>query len=134
MRHALKPLLGEGLFISDGAAWAACRRIVAPTVHVSRLPSFAPIMVEAAAERTPPGPRICAGAAFGLTQAILCLAVLAQRARLRLAPGAVVEPVCRLTLRPGDALPMLVESRVPGPSVKAEVGQHPPLVEAGEND
>jgi cytochrome P450 len=80
------------------------------------------------------GPRICAGAAFGLTEAVLCLAVLAQRARLRLAPGAVVEPVCRLTLRPGDALPMLVESRVPRPSVKAEVGQHPPLVEAGEND
>ena len=35
----------------------------------------------------------------------------AQRARLRLAPGAVVEPVCRLTLRPGQTLPMLVEHR-----------------------
>jgi len=57
------------------------------------------------------GPRVCAGQAFGLTEAILCLATLAQRARLRLAPGAVVEPVCRLTLRPGDALPMLVEPR-----------------------
>lgn len=55
------------------------------------------------------GPRICAGAAFGLTEAILCLATLAQRVRLRLAPGAAVEPVCRLTLRPGDRLPMLVE-------------------------
>lgn len=55
------------------------------------------------------GPRICAGAAFGLTEAILCLATLAQRARLRLAPGAVVAPVCRLTLRPGDDLRMLVE-------------------------
>ncbi len=57
------------------------------------------------------GPRVCAGQAFGLTEAILCLATLAQRARLRLAPGAVVEPVCRLTLRPGDTLPMLVEGR-----------------------
>ena len=57
------------------------------------------------------GPRVCAGQAFGLTEAILCLATLAQRARLRLAPGAVVEPVCRLTLRPGDTLPMLVEPR-----------------------
>jgi len=55
------------------------------------------------------GPRVCAGQAFGLTEAILCLATLAQRARLRLAPGAAVEPVCRLTLRPGDTLPMLVE-------------------------
>ena len=58
------------------------------------------------------GPRVCAGQAFGLTEAILCLATLAQRARLRLAPGAVVEPICRLTLRPGDTLPMLVEPRV----------------------
>ncbi len=57
------------------------------------------------------GPRICAGAAFGLTEAILCLATLAQRVRLRLAPGAVVAPVCRLTLRPGDDLRMFVESR-----------------------
>jgi cytochrome P450 len=57
------------------------------------------------------GPRVCAGQAFGLTEAILCLATLAQRARLRLAPGAAVAPVCRLTLRPGDSLPMLVEAR-----------------------
>ena len=57
------------------------------------------------------GPRVCAGQAFGLTEAILCLATLAQRARLRLAPGAVVTPICRLTLRPGDSLPMLVEPR-----------------------
>ncbi len=80
------------------------------------------------------GPRICAGAAFGLTEAILCIAVLAQRAKLRLAPDTVVEPVCRLTLRPGDALPMLVEARVGGSSVKSEVGQHPPLVEPRDND
>jgi cytochrome P450 len=57
------------------------------------------------------GPRVCAGAAFGQTEAILCLATLAQRVRLRLVAGTVVEPVCRLTLRPGDALPMLVSSR-----------------------
>jgi cytochrome P450 len=57
------------------------------------------------------GPRICAGAAFGLTEAILCIATLAQRARLRLAPDAVVTPVCRLTLRPGDDLRMFVERR-----------------------
>jgi cytochrome P450 len=57
------------------------------------------------------GPRICAGAAFGLTEAILCIATLAQRARLRLAPDAVVTPVCRLTLRPGDDLRMFIECR-----------------------
>jgi cytochrome P450 len=58
------------------------------------------------------GPRVCAGAAFGLTEAILCLATVAQRVRLRLVPGTVVEPVCRLTLRPGERLPMLIERRV----------------------
>jgi cytochrome P450 len=57
------------------------------------------------------GPRTCAGAAFGLTEAILCIAALAQQVRLRLAPGVAVAPVCRLTLRPGDDLRMLVEHR-----------------------
>jgi cytochrome P450 len=57
------------------------------------------------------GPRICAGAAFGLTEAILCIATLAQRVRLCLASDAVVTPVCRLTLRPGDDLRMFVERR-----------------------
>ena len=57
------------------------------------------------------GPRVCAGQAFGLTEAVLCLATLAQRVRLHLAPNAAVEPICRLTLRPGDTLPMLVEHR-----------------------
>src|SRR5205823_5903428 len=41
------------------------------------------------------GPRVCAGQAFGLTEAILCLAALAQRVKLRLAPEAEVAPVCR---------------------------------------
>jgi len=50
MRHALEPLLGDGLFISDGETWRKRRRIVAPIVHVSQLAKFAPVMVEAAAE------------------------------------------------------------------------------------
>lgn len=57
------------------------------------------------------GPRVCAGQAFGLTEAILCVATLAQAVRLRLKPGERVEPVCRLTLRPGNRLPMSIESR-----------------------
>lgn len=59
------------------------------------------------------GPRVCTGAAFGLTEAILCLATLAQGFRLRLRPGWKVMPVCRLTLRPGDSLPMRLEPRKP---------------------
>jgi len=61
------------------------------------------------------GPRVCAGLTFGLTEAILCLATLAQSFTLRLKPGTVVEPVCRLTLRPGDALPMSVHRRARQP-------------------
>ncbi|MDQ1079312.1 cytochrome P450 [Pseudoroseomonas cervicalis] len=57
------------------------------------------------------GPRVCTGAAFGLTEAVLCLATLARAVTPRLAPGAVVYPVCRLTLRPGETLPMLLERR-----------------------
>jgi cytochrome P450 len=60
------------------------------------------------------GPRICAGATFGLTEAILCLATLAQKFTLRLKPGYPVKPVCRLTLRPQGGLPMTVHPRIPG--------------------
>jgi cytochrome P450 len=57
------------------------------------------------------GPRVCAGLTFALTEAILCLATLAQEFTLTLKPGAIVEPVCRLTLRPGESLPMTLHLR-----------------------
>ncbi|ADZ70380.1 cytochrome P450 [Polymorphum gilvum] len=57
------------------------------------------------------GPRICAGLQFGLTESILSLAILARAFDLRLKPGADIQPVCRLTLRPGDALPMTLHPR-----------------------
>jgi cytochrome P450 len=57
------------------------------------------------------GPRICAGLAFGLTEAILCLATLAQRFTLDLEPGHVVAPVCQVSLRPGETLPMRLHRR-----------------------
>jgi cytochrome P450 len=68
------------------------------------------------------GPRICAGMAFGQTEAILCIAILAQAFRLRLKPGHKVMPICRMTLRPGDRLPMTVAPRgfaVAPPSIPA---------------
>ena len=57
------------------------------------------------------GPRVCVGQSFALTETILCIATLAQHFRLRLRPGYVVEPVCRLTLRPDGGLPMTIEPR-----------------------
>ncbi|WP_205910776.1 cytochrome P450 [Paroceanicella profunda] len=73
------------------------------------------------------GPRICPGLTFGLTEAILCLATLAQAFELDLAEGHVVRTQCRLTLRPGDTLPMLLRPRAAGAPASA-AGQ--PLTEA----
>src|ERR1700676_5142916 len=79
MRHALSPLLGDGLFISDGDLWKQRRRIVAPIIHASRMPLFAPTMVEAAAETAsrwgglPPGTPIDALREMAtLTAEIIC--------------------------------------------------------------
>jgi cytochrome P450 len=50
MRHALEPLLGDGLFVSDGLVWKERRRAVAPVTHVSRLAELTPVMSDVAAE------------------------------------------------------------------------------------
>ena len=49
---------------------------------------------------------------FAMAEAILCLSALAQRFVLDLDPDHRVEPVCRLTLRPGDRLPMRITKRL----------------------
>jgi cytochrome P450 len=60
------------------------------------------------------GPRICIGAAFAMTEALIILAMIAQRYRLRLVPGHPVEPVGLITLRPRHGLRMILERRSPG--------------------
>lgn len=50
MRHALEPLLGDGLFISDGLVWRERRRAVAPVTHVSRMAELTPVMSDVAGE------------------------------------------------------------------------------------
>ncbi len=57
------------------------------------------------------GHRVCLGQRFGLTEAVLCLAMLARRFELDLSPGHEVEVSCRLTLRPEGGLPMMMKSR-----------------------
>ena len=57
------------------------------------------------------GQRICIGAAFAMTEAILILAMVAQRYRLRLKAGHPIEPRGLITLRPRHGLPMTVERR-----------------------
>jgi cytochrome P450 len=58
------------------------------------------------------GQRICIGAAFAMTEAILILATIAQRYRLRLNPRHPIEPQGLITLRPRYGLRMYLERRV----------------------
>ena len=58
------------------------------------------------------GPRICIGAAFAMTEAMLILATIAQRYRLRLNPDYPVEPQGLRTLRPRYGLRMFLERRI----------------------
>lgn len=46
MRRALEPLLGDGLFISDGETWQRRRPLVADIVHKVHLPLFGPAMTD----------------------------------------------------------------------------------------
>jgi cytochrome P450 len=57
------------------------------------------------------GQRICIGAAFAMTEAILILATIAQRYRLRLKPGHPIEPQGLITLRPRHGMPMTLQRR-----------------------
>jgi cytochrome P450 len=75
-----------------------------PDRFATELPRFAYIPFGA-------GQRICIGAAFAMTEAILILAMLAQRYRLRLKAGHPIEPRGLITLRPRHGLPMTVERR-----------------------
>ncbi len=58
------------------------------------------------------GPRVCIGASFSLQEAVIVLAKVVRAMRLDLAPGHVVAPVHRVTLRPAGGLPMRITPRV----------------------
>ena len=57
------------------------------------------------------GPRICIGMAFAMAEAVLILATIAQRYRLRLKKGHPVEPQGLITLRPRYGMRMHLERR-----------------------
>jgi len=57
------------------------------------------------------GPRACIGAGFAIQEAVLVLATVAQRFRLRRAPGPDPIPVGVVLIRPRDGLPMRLERR-----------------------
>jgi cytochrome P450 len=57
------------------------------------------------------GPRVCIGNGFAMAEAQVILATLAQRYRLKPAPGCEVEPIGLLTLRPEHGIRMSVTKR-----------------------
>jgi cytochrome P450 len=57
------------------------------------------------------GPRTCIGSRFGMMEVMLVLATIAQRYRLRLAPGTQVKPDPSLTLQPRFGLQMKLTER-----------------------
>ena len=57
------------------------------------------------------GPRICIGMGFAMMEAVLILATVARGWRLELAPGAEIEPVGLITLRPRHGMPMVLRRR-----------------------
>ena len=69
------------------------------------------------------GPRLCIGKGFGLTEATIILAMVAQRFRLRLRTGHVVEPLGRLTLRPRGGMPMTLHRRDATPRSGVEAAE-----------
>jgi cytochrome P450 len=57
------------------------------------------------------GPRICVGNGLALVEAKAILATIAQRYRVRLVPGHVVEPIGRVTLRARNGVQVTLEPR-----------------------
>jgi cytochrome P450 len=60
------------------------------------------------------GPRQCLGAGFAMTEARLILAAVAQRFRMKLAPGQRGEPYPSITLRPKEGIRMTLAERSRG--------------------
>ncbi|HYY94823.1 MAG TPA: cytochrome P450 [Pyrinomonadaceae bacterium] len=57
------------------------------------------------------GPRQCIGNAFAMMEAVLILATIARRFRLRLVPGHAVELLPAMSLRPKDGIRVKLERR-----------------------
>lgn len=57
------------------------------------------------------GPRVCIGAAFGMMEAVLLLATIAQRFRIEISPGQEVQMQPTVTLRPRHGIPVTLKRR-----------------------
>jgi cytochrome P450 len=57
------------------------------------------------------GPRICIGNGFAMAEAQVIIATIAQRYRVRLAPGHEVQPIGLITLRAKNGIRVILEPR-----------------------
>ena len=57
------------------------------------------------------GPRVCIGEQFAWMEGVLLIATIAQKWKMRLAPGHLVEPKAMVTLRPKQGVRMTIEAR-----------------------
>jgi len=57
------------------------------------------------------GPRMCIGATFAMMEAKIVLAMLLQRYRLAVVPGARIDHQIRITLAPKNGLPVTIARR-----------------------
>ncbi len=57
------------------------------------------------------GPRVCIGAGFGMMEAVLLLATIAQRFQIQVAPGQKVSAQPTVTLRPRNGIPVTLKAR-----------------------
>jgi len=57
------------------------------------------------------GPRVCIGEQFAWMEGVLLIATIAQKWKLGLAPGQLVEPKAMVTLRPRYGMRMVIEAR-----------------------
>jgi cytochrome P450 len=57
------------------------------------------------------GPRVCVGAQFAMLEAVIVLSTLVRSLRFDFAGERPPRPVQRITLRPGDGMPMRVSKR-----------------------
>ncbi|MGH9328721.1 MAG: cytochrome P450 [Terriglobia bacterium] len=57
------------------------------------------------------GPRVCIGASFAMTEAVLLLVTILQRFHVELAPGQTISPLPAITLRPKGGIKVIVRRR-----------------------
>jgi cytochrome P450 len=57
------------------------------------------------------GPRVCIGAGFGMMEAVLLLATIAQQFQMQIAPGQKVRMQPTVTLRPRNGIPVTLKRR-----------------------